>query len=108
VTPGDGTGTTQQTRPKQEQQPSTGDCYGDPDTTPVVYASGRSGDLQIAVTVDGIVYAHCVRVVETVLRGCSGSKSSTNGLLDAVTVHRDIVSTVLIKIDRASNARRIA
>jgi hypothetical protein len=47
-----------------------------------------------------------VKIVETVLRGCNGNKSPIAGLLDAAA-DRDI-SSVLIKIDKASNAKRIA
>lgn len=79
--------------------------YGDPLTTPVVFVSGN-GDIQIALTVDGITCAHCVKIVETVLRGCGGSKSPIDGLLDAAADR--VLNSVLIKIDRASNAKRIA
>jgi copper chaperone CopZ len=58
------------------------------------------------MTVDGITCAHCVMIVETVLRGCNGNKSPIAGLLDA-SADRDI-SSVLIKIDKTSNAKRIA
>jgi len=79
--------------------------YGDPNTTPVVFVSSN-GDIQIAMKVDGITCAHCVKIVETVLRGCNGNKSPIDGLLDAAA-DGDLKS-VLIKIDRASNAKRIA
>jgi hypothetical protein len=88
--------------------------HGDPNTTPVVYASSN-GDLQIALTVDGIICAHCMHIIETVLRGCKTNngpcrlESPIHGLLDAaVPDHRDIISCVLIKIDQAANAKRIA
>jgi copper chaperone CopZ len=96
-------GAPQQHHHQQQQQQQTD--YGDPTTTPVVFAS-RNGDLQIAMTVDGITCAHCVKIVETVLRGCNGNQSPIAGLLDA-TADRDI-SSVLIKIDKTSNAKRIA
>jgi copper chaperone CopZ len=81
-------------------------------TTPVVFCSSN-GDVQIVMTVDGIVCAHCVKIVETVLRGCDGRKSPIDGLLDAAVDaavdRRDtLISTILIKIDRVSNAKRIA
>jgi len=79
--------------------------YGNPDKTPVVLVS-ENGDIQIAMSIDGITCASCVKIVETVLRGCQGNKSPIPGLLDAVadmTLRR-----VLIKIDQSSNAKRIA
>jgi copper chaperone CopZ len=79
--------------------------YGDPNTTPVVYES-CDGVLQIVLTVDGITCAHCVKIVETVLRGCNNSKSPISGLLDAAA-DRDL-SSVIIRIDNACNAKRIA
>ena len=79
--------------------------FGDSNTTPVVFVSAN-GDIQIAVKVDGITCGHCVKIVETVLRGCNGNKSPIDGLLDAAA-DGDLKS-VLIKIDRASNAKRIA
>jgi hypothetical protein len=83
--------------------------YGDPDTTPVVFTT-RNGDVHIAMTVDGIICAHCVKIVETVLLGQTidgKHRSPIDGLLDAAA-DRDIISSVLIKIDQASNAKRIA
>lgn len=79
--------------------------YGDPNTTPVVFVSSK-GDIQIAMKIDGITCAHCVKIVETVLRGCNGNKSPINGLLDAAADR--VLNSVLIKIDKASNAKRIA
>jgi len=79
--------------------------YGDPETTPVVFVS-QQGDIQIAMTVDGITCAHCVKIVETVLKGCNGNKSPIDGLLDAAADR--VLCSVLIKIDQASNAKRIA
>jgi copper chaperone CopZ len=81
-------------------------------TTPVVFCSSN-GDVQIVMTVDGIVCAHCVKIVETVLRGCDGRKSPIDGLLDAAVdaaVDRQYtsISTILIKIDHVRNAKRIA
>jgi len=79
--------------------------YGDPSTTPVVFVSA-SGDNMIAMTVDGITCAHCVKIVETVLKGCNGNKSPIDGILDAAADR--VLCSVLIKIDTASNAKRIA
>lgn len=79
--------------------------YGDPNTTPVVLVSSK-GDIQISMKIDGITCAHCVKIVETVLRGCNGNKSPIEGLLDAAADR--VLNSVLIKIDKASNAKRIA
>lgn len=79
--------------------------YGDPTKTPVVFVS-ENGDIQIAMSVDGITCAHCVKIVETVLKGCNGNKSPINGLLDAAADRA--LNSVLIKIDRSSSAKRIA
>lgn len=79
--------------------------YGDPNTTPVVFVT-MNGDIQIAMHVDGITCSHCIKIVETVLRGCNGNKSPINGLLDAAADR--VLKNVLIKIDKASNAKRIA
>jgi copper chaperone CopZ len=74
--------------------------------TPIVFISPTTGDIQIAMSVDGITCAHCVKIVETVLKGCNGNKSPIEGLLDAAADH-DLCS-VIIKIDKSSNAKRIA
>lgn len=79
--------------------------YGDPYSTPVVFVSSN-GDIQIAMTVDGITCAHCVKIVETVLKGCNGNKSPIDGLLDAAADR--VLNSVLIKIDKAGSAKRIA
>lgn len=79
--------------------------YGDPNTFPIVYVTG-TGDILLAMSVDGITCAHCVKIVETVLKGCNGNKSPIDGLLDAAA-DRDLCS-VLVKIDRISNAKRVA
>ena len=79
--------------------------YGDPHTTPVVFVSS-TGDIQIAMKVEGITCAHCVKIVETVLRGCNGNKSPINGLLDAAADEK--LGRVILKIDEASAAKRIA
>jgi hypothetical protein len=79
--------------------------YGDPNSTPVVFVS-FNGDIQIAMSVDGITCAHCVKIVETVLKGCNGNKSPINGLLDAAA-DRELCK-VLIRINKSSNAKRVA
>jgi copper chaperone CopZ len=100
-------GTSSSMVPKDvDSSPSANNAsYGDPNITPVVFVSS-TGDIQIALKVDGITCGHCVKIVETVLRGCNGNKSPIDGLLDAAA-DGDLKS-VLIKIDRASNAKRIA
>lgn len=85
--------------------PTHTSLYGDPNTTPVVFVSSN-GDIQIAMTIDGITCAHCVKIVETVLKGCNGKKSPIEGLLDAAADR--VLNSVLIKIDKASSAKRIA
>lgn len=79
--------------------------YGDPTTTPIVFVNDK-GDIQIAMKVDGITCAHCVKIVETVLRGCNGNKSPIDGLLDAAADR--VLCSVLIKIDQTASAKRIA
>jgi len=79
--------------------------YGDPNKTPVVFVS-ENGDIQIAMSVDGITCAHCVKIVETVLKGCNGNKSPIEGLLDAAADRA--LCKVLIKIDQSGSAKRIA
>ena len=53
--------------------------YGDPRTTPIVSISSN-GDLQIVLDVGGITCEHCVKIVESVLRGCPDSKSPISDL----------------------------
>lgn len=79
--------------------------YGDPDAVPIVFVS-ENGDAILAMTVDGITCAHCVKIVETVLRGCNGNKSPIDGLVDAAADRA--LCAVLIRIDRVSNSKRIA
>ena len=77
----------------------------EPDRTmPVIFVSPQT--TQIAMSVDGITCAHCVKIVETVLKGCSGNKSPIDGLLDAAADHE--LCSIIIKIDRPANACRIA
>lgn len=79
--------------------------YGDPNVTPIVLVS-PNGDAQICMTVDGITCAHCVKIVETVLKGCQGARSPIEGVLDAAGDQE--LNVVLIKIEKAADARRIA
>jgi copper chaperone CopZ len=78
---------------------------GDPSTYPVVYYA-NNGDLNIALVVNGMICAHCIKIVETVLKGCTGQRSPIEGLLDAAADQE--FRGVLIKIDKAVNAARIA
>ena len=73
--------------------------------TPIVVVS-PSGDIHIAMKLDGMTCLHCVKIVETVLKGCTGKKPPIDGLLDAAADHE--LSSVIIKIDMSSNAKRIA
>ncbi len=76
-------------------------------TQPVVLISDI-GDLLICLKIDGMTYAHCVNIVETVLRGCDRKERVVPilGIVDAVA---DLnLQSVLIKIDKSSNAGRIA
>jgi copper chaperone CopZ len=79
--------------------------YGDPNITPVVLVS-PNGDSQICMNIDGITCAHCVKIIETVLKGCQGNKSPIDGVLDAAGDQE--LALVLIKIEKAADARRIA
>jgi copper chaperone CopZ len=82
-------------------QPS---LYGDPSRTPVVFVSAN-GDIQVAMSIQGITCTQCVKMIETVLKGVDGSLSNIDGLLDAVA-DKDLAA-VIIKIARASDAKRI-
>jgi len=77
----------------------------DIDSIPIVYIS-ENRDIMIAMSVEGITCAHCVKIVETVLKGCNGNKSPIDGLLDAAADRA--LKLILIRIDRTINARRIA
>jgi copper chaperone CopZ len=81
--------------------------YGDPNIMPVVLVS-QNGDVQFLMTIDGITCAHCVKIVEAVLKGCQGriGGSPIDGLLDA-SADREL-NAIVIKIDKISEARRIA
>eukprot|EP00559_Dactyliosolen_fragilissimus_P008808 CAMPEP_0184858292 /NCGR_PEP_ID=MMETSP0580-20130426/3416_1 /TAXON_ID=1118495 /ORGANISM="Dactyliosolen fragilissimus" /LENGTH=1008 /DNA_ID=CAMNT_0027354375 /DNA_START=495 /DNA_END=3521 /DNA_ORIENTATION=+ len=81
------------------------DSLGDPLTTPVVFVS-QNGDIQIAMNIEGITCAHCVKIIETVLKGCNGTKSPIPGLMDAAADR--LLSSVIIKIDKSSSAKRVA
>eukprot|EP00584_Thalassiosira_punctigera_P009610 CAMPEP_0172545822 /NCGR_PEP_ID=MMETSP1067-20121228/15678_1 /TAXON_ID=265564 ORGANISM="Thalassiosira punctigera, Strain Tpunct2005C2" /NCGR_SAMPLE_ID=MMETSP1067 /ASSEMBLY_ACC=CAM_ASM_000444 /LENGTH=770 /DNA_ID=CAMNT_0013332645 /DNA_START=434 /DNA_END=2746 /DNA_ORIENTATION=+ len=84
--------------------------YGDPNITPVVVVSpnGNSGanDVQFCMTIDGITCAHCVKIIETVLKGCHGSRSPIEGLLDAAADME--LNVVLIKAENVADVRRVA
>lgn len=84
--------------------------YGDPSVTPIVVVSPNQStgmnDIQFCMTIDGITCAHCVKIVETVLKGCTGTRSPINGLLDAAADME--LNMVLIKIDNIHECRRIA
>jgi len=84
---------------------SGGAQYGDSETFPIVFVTNL-GDILLAMSVDGITCAHCVKIVETVLKGCNGNKSPIDGLLDAAA-DRDLCS-VLVKIENISVAKRVA
>ena len=92
---------------KNHEDPSK---YGDPQVTPVVLVSTNqttgAKDVQFYMTIEGITCAHCVKIIETVLKGCPGSCSPINGLLDAAADMNS--SFVIIKIDNINNCRRIA
>ena len=75
------------------------------DIVPIVYVS-ENRDVMIVMNVDGITCAHCVKIVETVLKGCNGNKSPIDGLIDAKA--EQTMSAVLIRIDRCMNAKRIS
>ena len=81
-----------------------GSKQDDDDKMPLVFVSAN-GDCQILLHIEGITCAHCVKIVETVLKGCNG-KSGIAGLLDAAADRE--MNCVLIKIDNPSNAKRIA
>lgn len=86
--------------------------YGDPNITPVVLVSPNPNnanglkDSQFYMNIEGITCAHCVKIVETVLKGCHGSRSPIDGLLDAAADME--LNMVLIKIENIGDCRRIA
>ena len=69
-------------------------------------AGGGKSDIQFIMDIDGITCAHCVKIVETVLKGCRGSRSPVDGLLDAAADME--LNIVVIKIDDMKECRRIA
>jgi hypothetical protein len=98
----------------------------DPDTEPMVFVNKRGEmhfllnvtgmyleykavivnlPLTISVVQSGMTCAHCVKIVETVLRGCQSSQSPIQGLVDAVA---DQGGCLLVKIDNVGEANRIA
>lgn len=88
--------------------------YGNPSITPIVLVSPNNpantaagtNDVQFCMTIEGITCAHCVKIVETVLKGCHGSRSPIDGLLDAAADME--LNIVLIKIASIADCRRIA
>jgi len=92
--------------------PMTPKVYGDPNKTPVVFLSpdknsGNDHDsIQIAMSITGITCDHCVKIIETVLKGVGDSPSPIHGLLDAAA-DRELES-VIIRIAKSSFAKRIA
>jgi len=82
-----------------------GDAGENSDIVPIVYVS-ENREIMIAMKVNGITCAHCVKIVETVLKGCNGNKSPIDGLLDAAADQGS--NAILIRIDRLLNARRIS
>lgn len=92
--------------------PMTPKVYGDPNRTPVVFLSpdknsGNDNDsIQIAMSITGITCDHCVKIIETVLKGVGDSQSPIHGLIDAAA-DRELES-VLIRIAKSSFAKRIA
>jgi len=75
------------------------------DIVPIVYVS-ENRDIMIAMKVNGITCAHCVKIVETVLKGCNGNKSPIDGLIDAAADRT--MNAVLIRTDTSMNAKRIS
>lgn len=75
------------------------------DTIPIVFIA-ENAEIMIAMIVEGITCAHCVKIVETVLRGCNGNKSPIDGLIDAAADRT--MNAILIRIDRVMNARRVS
>ena len=88
-----------------KRKESDNNAYGDPNTVPIIFQTNENANL-IIMEVDGITCAHCVKIVETVLKGCQGGKSPIAGLLDAAADRA--VSCVVVAIDHPANAKRIA
>jgi len=82
----------------------SGDKQDNNRKTPLVFVSAN-GDCQILLHIDGITCAHCVKIVEAVLKGCNG-ESGIAGLLDAAGDRE--TNSVFVKIDNPSSASRIA
>lgn len=84
--------------------------YGDPSIAPIVVVSPNStsgmNDIQLYMFIDGITCAHCIKIIETVLKGCPGSRSPIDGLLDAAADME--LKAAIIKIDNIADCRRIA
>ena len=84
--------------------------YGFSNHIPLVHmAIDKCGSVEsntMLLHLEGITCAHCIKIVETVLKGCQEFQTPIKGLLDA-TADGDM-DAVLIKIDNPANARRIA
>jgi copper chaperone CopZ len=84
--------------------------YGDPSIAPIVVVSPNAtsgmNDIQLYMFIDGITCAHCIKIIETVLKGCPGSRSPIDGLLDAAADME--LKAAIIKIDNIADSRRIA
>jgi len=80
------------------------DNFGNPDTSPVVVMTSE-GEVLVLMKVDGITCSHCVKIIETVLKGCD-TKSPIPGLMDCVA--DEVLKLLLVRIDHATNAKRIA
>ena len=57
-------------------------------------------------SIAGITCNNCVKIIETVLKGVNGSPSPIHGLIDCAADRE--LSSVLIKIEKSSYAKRIA
>jgi len=84
--------------------------YGDPNVTPIVVVSPDSNsgtkDIQFCMAINGITCEHCIKIIETVLKGCDGSRSPIKGILDAIADME--LRVVLIKVENIVDVRRIA
>ena len=84
--------------------------YGDPHVTPIVLVTmnqlTKEKDMQLCMAIDGITSPHCVKIIETVLKGCPGRRAPIDGILD-VAADMDS-SIVIVKIANIRDSRRIA
>jgi len=88
----------------QMQSNDVNQNIGDPSTFPVVFVS-EGGDAMVLMSIEGITCAHCIKIVETVLKGCDGTKSPINGLLDATA--DQALKFLILRIDATVHAKRI-